>query len=159
MEKGRRLVFKEEKICDFEVELKITTDLPAVDSFSDKMRLYLDSLTYCQGDGVHISQLLDSDTRVTFIRGNAGMGKSVLAKKLALNWANGKLYSEDINLCIMIECKEITKFAMKMNMENESPEKFCEFVKTKFNFNLEDGDKVLFVIDGLSELSDVWTND
>ena len=153
-----RIVLTEAKVDDFAMKLKISRDIPPKGSFRDETRRYFEHLKGFAGDDIEICQLIEEDSRVTFIRGIAGMGKSVLAKQLTYGWAKGALYT-DFKLCIMVECRDLNYFQATKGVDLKTHEIFEEFLKTKFNHDLKDGEGVLFVVDGMDELYDINTSD
>ena len=156
-EKDGRIKLKEVDITDFAVKLKMRRDLPPKDTFRDEIRRHLDFLRNIASENTELSDLIDKTNRVTFIRGVAGMGKSVLSKQLACAWSHNKMYT-DFKLCIVFECREINTFQATRGAHFKNHELLEEFVKTKFNYNLEDGKGILFVVDGLDELFDIRTD-
>ena len=90
MDNRNRIVLKEVKVDEFAVKLKIIRDKEPEGTLRDEMRRHLENLKRLTGDDIKISDLVGNDSRVTFIRGVAGMGKSVLAKQLTVGW--GKWY-------------------------------------------------------------------
>ena len=145
---------KEVDIDKFAVKLKISHCKPHADTFQDEARRHLASLKRLEGDDdVELSQLLLNDDRVIFVRGIAGMGKSVLAKQLTLAWATNKL-DPKFRLCIMFECRDINHFRSTEGANLKEHEMLEKFIKKKFNYDVGGGDDgVLFVIDGLDELN------
>ena len=125
--------------------------------FTDEMRRYLETLKHCTSDDIEISKLTENDSRVTFIRGVAGMGKSVLAKQLTVLWANGDMYT-NFKLCIMIQCRDLNNFQATKGAELKKHKIFEKFLRSICNFDLGDGEGILFVVDGLDELYDINTN-
>ena len=110
------------------------------------------------GDAIDISKLIDETRRVTFIRGIAGMGKSVLAKQLTYGWANGEIY-QNFRMCVMFECRDLNYFKDHKGAELKKHEILGEFLKSKVNYDLGDGEGVLFIVDGLDELYDITEKD
>ena len=110
------------------------------------------------GDAIDISKLIDEKRRVTFIRGIAGMGKSVLAKQLTYGWANGEIY-QNFRMCVMFECRDLNYFKDHKGAELKKHEILGEFLKSKVNYDLGDGEGVLFIVDGLDELYDITEKD
>ena len=158
MDHRNRIVLKEVKVDDFAVKLKISRDKPAEVKFNCEMKRHLEDMKRFSGDDIEISNLIDKDHRVTFIRGVAGMGKSVLAKKLAVGWASAAIY-KNFKLCIIFECRDFNYFQSTEGVELKKHEVFDKFLKSKCNFELGDGQGVLFVVDGLDELYDICTSD
>ena len=151
---------KEESVNEFAVKLTITRDVIPKDTFKDEKRRYFDSLRLLKSDNIEIGNLLDKGNkfRVTFIRGIAGMGKTVLAKQLAYGWADGTMY-DNFKMCIMIECRQLNYFQATEGAELQQYKVFDEFLNERFNYDLGDGDGILFVVDGLDELYDINLKD
>ena len=156
MDNRNRIVLKEVKVDEFAVKLKIIRDEEPEGTLRDEMRRHLDNLKRFTGDDIEISDLVGND-RVTFIRGVAGMGKSVLAKQLTVGWANRTMY-KNFKLCIMLECRNLNDFQRKNGAAERKNEIFDKFLKSKWNIELGDGEGVLFVVDGLDELYDINTD-
>ena len=134
------------------MKLKVSYGKQHEDTFQDEARRQYASFKCLKDDDdVEFSELLCNDNRVTFVRGIAGMGKSVLAKQLTLEWANDLLYPE-FRLCIMFECRDINHFRATEGANLREHELLEKFIKRKFSYDLGGGDGVLFVIDGLDEL-------
>ena len=157
VDKDSRILLKEVNIDDFAVKLKICNDLPSAGNFRDEARQHLQNFRNVTGDDIMLTQLIDRDNRVTFIRGIAGMGKTVLSKQLTNAWAHERLYNE-IDVCITFECREINVFQATRGAHLKKYELLEEFVKTKFRYDLGDGQGILFVVDGLDELFDISTD-
>ena len=156
----KRIRPKEVNVDEFAVKLQISRDKPSVGNFTGEMRrqFYGENWKHFASDDIEISQLNNKDSRVTFIRGVAGMGKSVLAKQLTVWWANGYMYT-NFKLCIMFQCRDLNFFQRSKGAKLEKHEVFEEFLKSIFNFELGDGEGILFVVDGLDELYDITTDD
>ena len=151
-------MLKEVKVDEFAVKLKISRDKQPEGALRDEMRRHLENLKRFTGDVIEIPDLVGNDSRVTFIHGVAGMGKSVLAKQLTVGWANRTMY-KNYKLCIMFECRNLNDFQRKKgSAEPKKDELFDEFLKSKCNIDLGDGEGVLFVVDGLDELYDINTD-
>ena len=140
------------------MKLRMQKDLQVEGGFRDETRRYLESLGNITGNVVELSQLIENNSRVTFVRGIAGMGKTVLAKQMMLFWSHDKMYNE-VEVCIAFECREINCFQGTRGTHLPKYEILEEFVKTKFKFDLHDGEQVLFIVDGLDELFDIGTTD
>ena len=155
---GKKVILKEMPLKEFAVQLRIVHHLSTVTEFSDEMRMYLENLKASTGDNVKISELVDHTDRVTFVRGIAGMGKSVLAKQLTILWAKGDL-DDKFRCCIMVECREINHYHTTKRNDGKTHEIFENFLKENFNYDLGDGEGILFVVDGLDELFDINEDD
>jgi len=143
---------------EFAVKLKICYDSPPGDTLRDEVRRHFSTLRSVQGYDIDVSHLIDKRNRVTFIRGIAGMGKSVLSKQVACGWADGSMYT-DYAGCIFLECRDINFFHSTKGAKFKVYELLDEFIKENFKFDLGDGEGVFFVIDGLDELYDINSND
>ena len=155
---NNRIVLEGTDVNKFAVKLKINRELPSIDNFRDEARQYFAHLQGITGDDIEISGLTDNENRVTFIRGIAGMGKSVLAKQLTYGWANGEMY-QNFKLCLMFECRDLNYFKDHEGAELKKHEILGEFLKSKVNWDLGDGEGVLIIVDGLDELYDITEKD
>ena len=151
-------MLEEVDVSDFAVKLKIGHCSRAEDNFRDERDRYLKTQKDVTGDAIDISKLIDEKHRVTFIRGIAGMGKSVLAKQLTYGWANGDMY-KNFRMCVMFECRNLNDFKDHKGAELKKHEILGEFLKSKVNYDLGDGEGVLFIVDGLDELYDITEKD
>ena len=158
MDENDRIVLKEVDVSDFAVKLKISRCSAPKGHFRDEAKRYLDNLKNAAGDAIDISNLIDDKHRVTFIRGIAGMGKSVLAKQLTYGWANGDIYPK-FKMCVMFECRYLNYFMDHDGAELKKHEVLGEFIKSKVDYNLGNGEGVLFIVDGLDELYDITEKD
>ena len=153
-----RIVLKEKDVCEFAVKLKIGCDCRSRGTFQDEAKRYLDNIGDVTGDDIDISTLIDDEHRVTFIRGIAGMGKSVLAKQLTYGWANDDIY-KSFRMCVMFECRDLNYFMDHEGAELNKHEILHEFLASKVNYDLGDGEGVLVIVDGLDELFDINEKD
>ena len=158
VDNNNRIELKEVDINKFAVKLKINRELPTMDTFRDEARQHFAHVQGMRGDDIEISRLTDDENRVTFIRGIAGMGKSVLAKQLTYGWANGDIY-KSFRMCVMFECRNLNYFKDRKGVELKKHEILDEFLKSKINYDLGDGEGVLFIVDGLDELYDITEKD
>ena len=147
-------MLKEVDISEFAVKLKISYCSRPEANFRDEAKRYLENLKDATCDDIDISNLIDDKRRVTFIRGIAGMGKSVLAKQLTYGWANGDIY-QNFKMCVMFECRDLNYFRDHEGAELKNHELLGEFLKSKVNYDLGDGEGVLIIVDGFDELYDV----
>ena len=158
VDENDRIVLKEVDVSDFAVKLKISRCSRAEVNFRDEAKRYLEHLEDVTGDDIDISNLIGDKHRVTFIRGIAGMGKSVLAKQLTYGWANGDIY-QNFKMCVMFECRDLNYFKDHEGAQLKTHEILFEFVKSKVNYDLGDGEGVLVIVDGLDELFDITEKD
>ena len=155
VDKNLRIVVEEVNIDEFAVPLKISRTRQISDTFKDEARLHFEHLKSISGNSIPLSELATSNFRVTFIHGIAGMGKTVLAKQLAYGWASGKIFSQ-FKLCIMMECRDINSFVASRKMSLKKHELFNEFLKSKVKIDLRGGEGILFILDGIDELYDIY---
>ena len=158
VDENNRIVLREVDVSDFAVKLKISRCSAPKRDFRDEAKRYLDNLKDVTGDAIDISKLIDDKHRVTFIRGIAGMGKSVLAKQLTYGWANGDVY-QNFRMCVMFECRDLNYFKDREGAELKKHEILGEFIKSKVDYNLGNGEGVLVIVDGLDELYDITEKD
>ena len=158
VDNNNRIELKEVDINKFAVKLKINRELPTMDNFRDEARQYFAHVQGMRGDDIEISRLIDDENRVTFIRGIAGMGKSVLAKQLTYGWANGDIY-QNFKMCVMFECRNLNYFKDRKGAELKKHEILGEFIKSKVSYDFGDGEGVLVIVDGLDELYDITEKD
>ena len=146
----------EADVNEFAVKLTINRDKAPEITFKNEKRRYFDNLKHFKSENIAIDNLIgkDNESRVTFIRGIAGMGKSVLAKQLTFGWANDVMYT-NFKLCIMIECRQLNYFQATEGDDIKQHNIFDEVLHEKFNYDFGDGEGILFVIDGLDELYDI----
>ena len=154
-----KILLKEVNISDFFVQLKISQDVPPKHTSISETSWLFKGLNNAMPVELELSQVAESDHRVVFIRGIAGMGKTVLSKHLACSWAKGDMLVE-FKYCIMFQCKELNYFvAQKRSNHSIHEELLTEFLKVTFNCRLGEGKEILFVIDGLDELYDIKETD
>jgi len=156
VDEKNRIVPREIKIGKFAVKVRLSGYLPPMESFSNEARQHFENLNRIPTANIDLADLINEEMRVTFIRGIAGMGKTVLAKRVAYGWASNDLY-KNFRGCLMIECREINYFLANEGKKQrfQKHELFEEFVKRKFRYDFADGEGILFVIDGIDELSDI----
>ena len=110
---------------------------------------FIDKMHHVRSQGsVQLNELVDSESeeRVTFIRGLAGIGKTVLAKQIALQWANHKIFCFCTHLYVL-ECRNLNNEA---NLDDLLKREF-------FGESIPEGSKILFIIDGIDEVVDLET--
>ena len=147
-------------VKDFAVELKIGDTERPVETMRGELRRRNERIEGMRGSNIKLSDIIDKDKRIVFIRGLPGAGKSVLVKQMTYKWADGELFQQ-FDLCITFECRELNYFMQNEGKEFEKHKKFVEFVKTKFNFEFGSKGNVLMIVDALDELRDIFdqTND
>ncbi|XP_026548466.1 NACHT, LRR and PYD domains-containing protein 12-like, partial [Notechis scutatus] len=94
--------------------------------------------------------------QVVVLQGAAGIGKTIMTKKIIFDWASQLLYQDKFNYVFYICCR-------KMNVHAESEESSiaeiiseewlkCHESKNVIQNILKDEEKLLFIIDGFDEL-------
>uniref|UniRef100_A0A4X2M5V7 NLR family pyrin domain containing 12 n=1 Tax=Vombatus ursinus TaxID=29139 RepID=A0A4X2M5V7_VOMUR len=111
-----------------------------------------------QGQLIEVAALFDPyektgvHPQIVVLQGAAGIGKTTLARKVMLDWAEGNLYQDKFHYVFYLSCRE-------MNHLREKKTKFADLITNDWP-SLEDPmteilsqpEKLLFVIDGLDEL-------
>ena len=83
---GNAIRMKMFPINDFVVNLKIVSSSSGK-TYRGEMGMYSADVSKNTSSDINIGNLIDGNTRVSFIRGVAGMVKSVVAKMIVLGWA------------------------------------------------------------------------
>uniref|UniRef100_A0A452IPA8 NACHT domain-containing protein n=1 Tax=Gopherus agassizii TaxID=38772 RepID=A0A452IPA8_9SAUR len=101
------------------------------------------------------SHLLYWDFNLTVVLlGAAGIGKTMTARKIMLDWAAGKLYQKKFDYVFYINCRKINLVTAQQSMADLLLNNFPDGVRpTKEIF--EKPEKLLFIIDGFDELNSV----
>ncbi|XP_075784914.1 NACHT, LRR and PYD domains-containing protein 3-like [Pelodiscus sinensis] len=110
-----------------------------------------------------ISLLFDPDgnqqsTRIVVLQGAAGIGKTMTARKIMLDWAAGKLYWKKFDYVFYINCREIKHILKNQSgAENQSVAYLvlnnCPDREGPIKEIFEKPEKLLFIIDGFDELN------
>ena len=151
-----RIALLEQEIEDFAVKLTIRHDSPPEESFRGEIGQYLDALKCSSAYDLELHDLFDKEYRVTFIRGIAGIGKTVLSMQLIHSWVNNELFQDKL-LCFF-ECRDFNEFLAREGANLTTDEAFIAFSLEAFGFELGDGEDILFVVDGLDELVNIHTS-
>ena len=143
-------------IHDFAVKLKMADSRREVQtSYKGEMARHLKYLNEATSYDINIDNLMDEKTRVTFVRGIAGIGKSVLAKQIVFGWATGTMY-ENFEVCLFFECRELNNYRHYEGEGFNSKEMLHEFIKKKLRcLHIKVEKNMLIVIDGVDELFDI----
>ena len=152
---NHKIVLEDMNVKDFAVELKIGDTERPVETMRDELRRRYERIEGMRGSNVKISDIIDTNKRIVFIRGLPGAGKSVLVKQMTYKWADGELFQQ-FDLCITFECRELNYFMQNEGKKFEKHKQFVEFVKTKFNFEFGSKSNVLVIVDALDELNNVF---
>ena len=157
---NHKIVLEDMNVEDFAVELKLGDTERPVETMRGELRRRNERIEGMRGSNVKISDIIDKDKRIVFIRGLPGAGKSVLVKQMTYKWADGELFQQ-FDLCITFECRELNYFMQNEGKKFEKHKQFVEFVKTKFNFEFGSRANVLVIVDALDEVREIFdqTND
>eukprot|EP00794_Sanderia_malayensis_P019554 gene19554-21486_t len=91
----------------------------------------------------------EKDYRVFFVSGVAGIGKSVLCKRLAFEWAKDEIFQ--YQCLIYFECRVFNEYFV--NKKGSIVDVLDEFLKDRFfGFTSHHDENTLFLIDGLDEM-------
>ncbi|XP_074161085.1 NACHT, LRR and PYD domains-containing protein 3-like isoform X2 [Sminthopsis crassicaudata] len=111
-----------------------------------------------RGQFLVVTDLFDPDEktgvhpRTVVLQGAAGIGKTTLARKVMLDWAEGNLFQDKFHYAFYISCREINQL-MKREISlvdliaNDWPGSQVPMTKI-----MSCPEKLLFIIDGLDEL-------
>ncbi|CAM5120082.1 unnamed protein product [Eretmochelys imbricata] len=104
-----------------------------------------------------ISVLFDPDRsrqspRTVVLQGAAGIGKTMTARKIMLDWAAGKLYQKKFDYVFYINCRKINLFTEQKSVADLLLDN-CPNRKGPIKEMFEKPEKLLFIIDGFDELS------
>uniref|UniRef100_A0A8C3HGU1 NACHT domain-containing protein n=1 Tax=Chrysemys picta bellii TaxID=8478 RepID=A0A8C3HGU1_CHRPI len=104
-----------------------------------------------------ISVLFDPDRnqeipRTVVLQGAAGIGKTMTARKIMLDWAAGKLYQKKFDYVFYINCREINRVTAEQSVADLLLNNFPDGVRPIKEI-FKKPEKLLFVIDGFDELS------
>jgi len=154
-----KITLEEVDVEEFAVKLTMSDSRePAMETFRGETERFLRQLEGMRESEIKMSDLIDSKNRITRINAVAGAGKSVLVKQLVYKWANGELFKE-FTLCITFECRELNYFVQNEGKKFEKHELLHEFVKTIFNFDIQNAKKLLVIADGYDEIFDFKETD
>ena len=147
---------KDFPINDFAVKLKMVSSRRKVDkSFKGERGRLLKDLDKATSYDINIDNLIDGKKRVTFVRGIAGIGKSVLAKQIVFGWATGTMY-QNFEVCLFFECRDLNRYSHDEGKGFNSKEMLHNFINKKTcDLNIKTEKNVLIVIDGVDELFDI----
>ena len=134
------------EINDFAVNLKMVLTKSSIKNHSEERKMPQE---------INMCDLVDSKTRVTLLSGVAGVGKSVLAKRIVYSWAMEELY-KDFALCLYFECRKLNE-SIRFTDAAARNQELQRFIRENMpGCDIpEGGDGVLIVIDGVDELFDI----
>eukprot|EP00794_Sanderia_malayensis_P001424 gene1424-biopygen1174 len=126
-------------------------------SYRDELEKHLD---FVKGNvktikvGQLINMIEDNEKeRIMFIGGLAGIGKSVLAKKVAFDWACKE--SSRKHCLFYITCRQLNSFFHESGRDREPVIFIEEYLKEQFgNMPFDNVATTVFLIDGLDELQE-----
>ncbi|XP_030416630.1 NACHT, LRR and PYD domains-containing protein 3-like isoform X2 [Gopherus evgoodei] len=105
---------------------------------------------------ITIANLFESDRngqspQIVVLQGAAGIGKTLTAKKIMLDWANEGLYQNRFDYVFYINCREINFVREQRSVEDLILEN-CPDQNAPTKEILMNPEKLLFIIDGFDEL-------
>ncbi|CAM2115071.1 unnamed protein product [Caretta caretta] len=105
---------------------------------------------------VTMNSLFDSDEngqtpQIVVLQGAAGIGKTMTAKKIMLDWASGDVYENRFAYIFYINCREIN-YGSKSGTVIDLITKNCPDRNVPIKEILFNQEKLLFIIDGFDEL-------
>ncbi|XP_028930010.1 NACHT, LRR and PYD domains-containing protein 3-like [Ornithorhynchus anatinus] len=109
---------------------------------------------------VHVEALFDPDAEglepplTVVLQGSAGIGKTVLARKVMLDWAAGTLYPGRFDFAFYVHCREL-------NLERKRSavqliQQCCDDDGVPLSEICRRSDRLLFLVDGFDELG--WSS-
>ncbi|XP_072466339.1 uncharacterized protein [Notamacropus eugenii] len=111
-----------------------------------------------KGEPIEVSALFDPDQNTgiqphtVVLQGAAGIGKTTLAIKVMLDWAEGKLYQERFNYVFYLTCRELNTIGV--NVLSFADLIACDWPghQAPMTEIMSQAERLLFIIDGLDEL-------
>ncbi|XP_065447958.1 NACHT, LRR and PYD domains-containing protein 3-like isoform X2 [Chrysemys picta bellii] len=105
---------------------------------------------------ITIGDLFESDRdgqlpQIVVLQGAAGIGKTLTAKKIMLDWANEELYQSRFDYVFYINCRKINFVREQRSVEDLILEN-CPDQNAPTKEILMNPEKLLFIIDGFDEL-------
>ncbi|KAH1172414.1 hypothetical protein KIL84_008032, partial [Mauremys mutica] len=105
---------------------------------------------------ITIGDFFESDVKgqspqIVVLQGAAGIGKTLTAKKIMLDWANEELYQSRFDYVFYINCREIN-FVREQGSVEDLILKNCPDQNAPTKEILMTPEKLLFIIDGFDEL-------
>ncbi|XP_014383179.1 NACHT, LRR and PYD domains-containing protein 12-like [Alligator sinensis] len=89
--------------------------------------------------------------RIAVLLGAAGIGKTLTAKKIMVDWAAGKLYNEKFDYVFYINCREVN-FDTEQGSVADLMLRNCPDRHAPIEAMLGNPERLLFIIDGFDEL-------
>ncbi|KAH0621044.1 hypothetical protein JD844_022054, partial [Phrynosoma platyrhinos] len=104
-----------------------------------------------------IDVLFDTDNdgpQTVVLLGVAGVGKTTMTRKIMLDWATGKQFSERFDSVFYLSCRQMNLVVVEANLADLVLQNEPEFrLRESMNELLMNPGKCLFIIDGFEELS------
>ncbi|KAM8924654.1 NACHT, LRR and PYD domains-containing protein 3-like [Pelodytes ibericus] len=91
--------------------------------------------------------------KVVLLLGPAGIGKTMTAKMIMLDWASENMYQDKFDYVFYMSCREINNIACKISLVGFLS-KMCQLKcpHSQMKSILEASERILFIIDGFDEL-------
>ncbi|XP_030629367.1 NACHT, LRR and PYD domains-containing protein 3-like [Chanos chanos] len=90
--------------------------------------------------------------KAVILQGSSGHGKSLTAQRIMLDWASGKLYTDNFDFIFHLKCKEINQISWEKSLvellrysQSLTPAQISQILQ-------HSPERVLFLIDGFNEL-------
>ncbi|XP_044869688.1 NACHT, LRR and PYD domains-containing protein 3-like [Mauremys mutica] len=90
--------------------------------------------------------------KTVVLQGAAGIGKTMTARKIMLDWAAGKLYQKKFDYVFYINCRKINRVTEEQSVADLVLDN-CPNGKGPIKEIFEKPEKLLFIIDGFDELN------
>uniref|UniRef100_A0A8C1ZR36 NACHT domain-containing protein n=1 Tax=Cyprinus carpio TaxID=7962 RepID=A0A8C1ZR36_CYPCA len=109
-----------------------------------------------KNQSIRIDQLFSPDCdgnkpKTVILSGDSGRGKSFMLQKIMLDWASGKLYSENFDVVFLLKWEEVKFLSQEMSL-NELLSWSCSLTSDHIpEVQKLTPEKVLFIIDGIDE--------
>ncbi|XP_043853722.1 NACHT, LRR and PYD domains-containing protein 3-like [Dromiciops gliroides] len=111
-----------------------------------------------QGQLIEVAALFDPDEKrgahpqIVVLQGAAGIGKTTLARKIILDWAEGNLYQDKFHYVFYFNCREMNHLREKNTRFSDLITNDWPSLEGPMTDILSQSEKLLFIIDGLDEL-------
>ncbi|RXN20114.1 LRR and PYD domains-containing 3-like protein [Labeo rohita] len=111
-----------------------------------------------KNQSIRIDQLFSPDSdgnkpKYVILKGDSGIGKSLMLQKIMLDWASREFYSENFDVIFLLKCDEVKCLSQKMSL-NELLSWSCSLTSDQISEILKlTPEKVLILIDGIEYVS------
>ncbi|XP_072466343.1 NACHT, LRR and PYD domains-containing protein 12-like isoform X2 [Notamacropus eugenii] len=111
-----------------------------------------------RGEPIEVSALFDPDQKTgiqphtVVLQGAAGIGKTTLAIKVMLDWAEGQLYQERFDYVFYLTCRELNTIGVNVLSFADLIASDWPGPQAPMTEIMSQPERLLFIIDGLNEL-------